>query len=645
MRLLDQIDSPADLRRLSRLQLRQLAQELREEIINTVSTNGGHLAPNLGVIELTLALHTVLDTPRDKLIWDVGHQAYAHKLLTGRRDRFSTLRQQGGLSGYPRREESPYDTFGVGHASTSISAALGMAVARDRKGEEHRVVAVIGDGALTGGMAYEALNHAGQLGTQLLVVLNDNEMSISPNVGAIAHYLNRLRIEPGYNRAKTDLKALARHLPGGQRAFDLASRVKDSVKHMLLPGALFEELGFAYFGPLDGHNIEELQRALRCVLKLWRPVLLHVITQKGKGYQPAENDPARYHGTVAFDRLTGRTTVKLSGPSYSAVFADTLVQLAADDPRIVAITAAMPDGTGLDRFAKMYPNRCFDVGIAEQHAVTFAAGLAASGLRPVVAIYSTFLQRAYDQVIHDVCLQRLPVIFALDRAGLVGEDGATHQGVFDLAYLRAVPNLNLAAPRDADELRSLLRTALDAGGPFAIRYPRGTALWRGGEVPPPAVLSQPIKPLAVGRGEVLAEGSRVALVAYGAMVEPARQAAALLLQTGITATVVNARFLKPLDEPLLVRVGRSHPLVVTLEEGVLAGGFGSAILELFATHDLQVPVLRLGVPDRFIEHASQAEQREGLGLTATAIAAAVRERLADGETTEMLSARILSAVN
>lgn len=645
MRLLDQIDSPGDLRRLSRTQLQQLAQELREEIINIVSTNGGHLAPNLGVIELTLALHTELDTPRDKLIWDVGHQTYAHKLLTGRKDRFATLRKQGGLSGYPRRDESPYDPFGAGHASTSISAALGLAVARDQLGEKYRVVAVIGDGALTGGMAYEALNHAGQLRTQLLVVLNDNEMSISRNVGAIAHYLNRLRLEPGYNRAKTDLKALAERLPGGRRAFDLASRVKDSVKYMLLPGALFEELGFAYFGPLDGHNIEELRQALRYVLKLNEPVLLHVITQKGKGYRPAETDPARYHGTAAFDRSTGRATAQPAGPSYSAVFADTLIQLAAEDSRIVAITAAMPEGTGLDRFARVYPNRFFDVGIAEQHAVTFAAGLAAGGLRPVVAIYSTFLQRAYDQIIHDVCLQRLPVVFAIDRAGLVGEDGATHQGVFDLAFLRAIPNLILAAPRDAEELRQLLRTALEADGPFAIRYPRGTALWRRGEVPSPEVLAQPIEPLVVGRGEVLAEGSRVALVAYGAMVEPAWQAAALLRQTGVTATVVNARFLKPLDETLLLRIGRAHSLVVTIEEGVLAGGFGSAVLELFSSHGLQVPVLRLGVPDRFIEHASQAEQREALGLSATAIAAAVREQLAAGDTAEILPPRLVSVVH
>lgn len=646
MGILDRIDSPSDLRRLTNRELGELAGELREEIIRTVALNGGHLAANLGVVELTLALHSVLETPHDRLVWDVGHQTYAHKLLTGRRDRFHTLRRAGGISGFPRRDESPFDPFGTGHASTAISAALGMAVARDRRGEKYKVVAVVGDGALTGGMAYEALNHAGQLGTQLLVVLNDNEMSISPNVGAISRYLNRLRLDPGYRRAKTDLKELARRLPGGVRAYDLAARVKDSFKHVLLPGSLFEELGFVYFGPLDGHNLGELRDALREVLKLWQPVLLHVVTRKGKGYEPAENDPARYHGTPSFDRSTGQ--VKVSGDAgaadartYSTLFADTLVELAARDQRIVAITAAMPEGTGLDRFARVYPDRFFDVGIAEGHAVTFAAGLAASGLRPVVAIYSTFLQRAYDQIIHDVCLQKLPVVLAIDRAGLVGEDGATHQGAFDLAYLRPIPNLTIAAPRDGTELVALLRTALTLDGPMAIRYPRGLATLRHrdrepGDQPAGEPAGEP-GTIPVGQGEILAEGQDVGLVALGSMVEPAERAAALLAEAGITATVVNARFLKPLDARLLLQVGACVPLVVTVEEGVLAGGLGSAVLELFADHDLRVPVLRIGIPDRFIEHATQSEQREQLGLTARWIAQTVKAKL------EKLSGRAAAA--
>lgn len=618
-------------------QLEQLATELRQTIIDTVSRRGGHLAPNLGVVELTLALHSVLDLPRDRLIWDVGHQAYAHKLLTGRRDRFDSLRQRHGISGYPRRCESPYDCFGTGHASTAISAAVGMAVARDLQGEDYNVVAVVGDGALTGGMAYEALNHAGHLRTRLVIVLNDNKMSISPNVGAISHYLNRLRLARHYTRAKGDLLAVARHVPGGVRAYALAERVKGSVKHLLLPGGLFEEMGFTYFGPLDGHNLGQLQEVLREVIRQPGPVLVHVVTKKGKGYLPAEEDPAHFHGTSAFDPANGRplvpatpspspARVALPLPTYSEVFAETLIRLAAGDPRVVAITAAMPEGTGLDRFARVYPRRFFDVGIAEAHAVTFAAGLATAGMRPVAAIYSTFLQRAYDQIIHDVALQKLPVLFCLDRAGLVGEDGATHQGVFDLAYLRIIPNMVVAAPADGRELQGLLRTALKLDGPMAIRYPKGAvpAPWPEDAYSPDRLP----EPLPVGRAQVRRNGQDVALLALGPMVARAEQAAERLAAAGIRAAVVNMRFVKPLDEELLHEMACSLPALVTIEEGVTAGGLGSAVIEWLQLAGLRRPVSCLGVPDRFIEHATQEQQREEVGLTVDSIVAAVHQLLA-----------------
>ncbi len=611
---LDRIDSPRDLQRLTLSELETLAGEIREKIINTVAANGGHLAPNLGVVELTLALHRVFQSPRDKIVWDVGHQSYVHKLVTGRRKQFETLRQHGGLSGFPRPDESEHDPFVTGHSSTSISAALGMAMARDLKGENNFVVAVIGDGAMTGGMAYEALNHAGHLKTDLIVVLNDNEMSISQNVGAMSGYLSRIRTDPKYTKGKDELEQLLRRIPTiGSTVLKIAERLKDSLKYMIVPGIIFEELGFTYLGPVNGHNIPSLINILEQAKSVSGPVLVHVITEKGKGYPPAMEKADKFHGIGPFDIVSGASIKKSVSNTYTDIFGRALVRLAERDTRIVAITAAMCSGTGLNEFAQRFPDRFFDVGIAEQHAVTYAAGLAKEGLKPVVAIYSTFLQRAYDQIIHDVCLQNLPVVFAIDRAGIVGDDGPTHHGLFDYSYLRAVPNITLMAPTNERDVQDMLYTALQLNGPSALRYPRGAA--------PGVPLGRDFAELAVGKAKVIMEGHDVTIIAVGNMVPLAAKAGKILADNGISATIIDARFIKPLDEECITYHARRTGKVVTVEENVLAGGFGSAVLELLQASDLNdVCMRRLGIPDIYVEHGNQLLLREKYGLSPQNIA-------------------------
>ena len=619
--LLNRIEKPEDVKALTVRELEQLASELRHFIIDTVSQNGGHLAPNLGTVELTLALYSVFSFPGDKLVWDVGHQAYTHKILTGRRDAFKTLRKKGGITGFPNRSESVYDAFGVGHASTSISAALGMALARDARGEKNQVIAVIGDGALTGGESFEALNNAGDLGTKLIVILNDNEMSIDANVGAMSEYLSRIRIAPQYARAKRDMGSLLMSIPHiGDKVYKTASHLKDGVRSVLVPGSLFEEMGFHYIGPIDGHNIGLLEEVLAGAKEMEGPVLIHIHTVKGKGYKPAEQAPDKFHGVGCFDPSTGKSAKKAGcAPSYTSVFSKALIELAKDRPDILAITAAMPSGTGLKAFGQAYPKRFFDVGIAEEHAMTLAAGMAAAGMHPVIALYSTFAQRAYDQLIHDVCLQNLPVTLCLDRAGLVGEDGPTHHGVFDLSYLRQMPNMCVMAPKDEEELRHMLATAIAIEGPAAVRYPRGAGLG----VP----LTDSLETLPVGKAEVLQEEGNIAFLAVGTMVEKAKEAAAILKEEGIEAAVVNMRFIKPLDTELLGEMARTKRLLITAEENVLAGGFGSAVAEYLADHGIEVPLLRFGIPDRFIEQGTRRELLSLIGLQPDEMAERIRERL------------------
>ncbi len=616
--LLHNIDSPADLKRLSIKELETLAEEIRRVIVQTTACTGGHVAPNLGVVELTLALHYVFDAPNDRIVWDVGHQCYTHKLVTGRRDRFHTLRQWQGISGFPKREESRYDAFGTGHASTSISAALGMATAKHLKGCPSRIIAVIGDGSMTGGLAFEALNHAGDLGRDLIVVLNDNEMSISPNVGALSSFLSRKLSSRTVMSLKREVENTLKAIPGvGSNIVQLLKKSEESFLTFFTPGMLFQAFRFQYIGPIKGHRLDRLIETFETVKSLKGPVLIHVGTTKGKGYEPAECDPARFHGIGCFDPTTGETR-KEDIPSYTSVFGRCLTELAEKDPRIVAITAAMPQGTGLDTFAQVYPKRFFDVGIAEQHAVTFAAGLAAEGYHPVVAVYSTFLQRAYDQIVHDVCLQNLPVVFAMDRGGLVGEDGPTHHGVFDLAYLRHIPNMVIMAPKDENELRHMLKTAVSHRGPIALRYPRGEGLG----VP----LDAELREIPIGEGELLREGRDVTLVAVGAMVMEALEAAEILTREGLEAAVINARFVKPLDVNLIARWTQKTPLLVTVEENVRQGGFGSAVLEALSEEGiLPRRLLRLGVPDAFIPHGPLKVLRRNLGLDAEGIAQSVRE--------------------
>ncbi|HYB66022.1 MAG TPA: 1-deoxy-D-xylulose-5-phosphate synthase [Steroidobacteraceae bacterium] len=608
--LLDCVGSPADLRRLPVGKLPALAAELRAFLIQSVSTRGGHFAAGLGTVELTIALHYVYDTPRDRLVWDVGHQAYPHKVLTGRRERLHTIKQDGGLAPFPSRAESEYDTFGVGHSSTSISAALGMAVAAARAGDDRRVVAVIGDGAMTAGMAFEALNHAGSLPADLLVILNDNDMSISENVGALSNHFARALSGRVYAHLREGGKKVLRQMP--TTMWELARRSEEHLKGMVLPGTLFEEMGFNYIGPMDGHDVKALVRTLRNVRKLRGPQFLHVVTRKGKGYAPAEADPIKWHGPGPFDPASGTIfKEKAAGPSYSQVFGQWLCDMAERDPRIIGITPAMREGSGLVEFSRRFPDRYFDVAIAEQHAVTFAAGLAAEGLKPVVAIYSTFMQRAYDQVIHDVALQNLPVVFAVDRAGLVGSDGATHQGSFDFSYLRCIPNTVIMAPADENECRQMLYTASTLKSPAFVRYPRGT----GPGVPVEAEMTA----LPVGKAQLRREGkSGLAILAFGALVAPAQQIAEAL-----DATFVNMRFVKPLDEDLIVALGRRHRALVTIEENVTHGGAGSAIGELLASDGLLIPQLMLGIPDRFIEHGSREGCLAAAGLDAAALRASI----------------------
>lgn len=620
--VLDSVNDPADLRRLSVAELQKLAGEIRDLIISTVAITGGHLASSLGAVELTLALHCVFNTPQDRLIWDVGHQAYAHKIVTGRKEKFATLRQQGGLSGFPKRTESPYDTFNVGHSGTSIAAAAAFAEAQCLKGEHNKIIAVIGDGSLTTGMAFEGLNWSGGRNKNLIIVLNDNEMSISPNVGALSSYLNRIMTGDRVTRFKSELKNFFKSIPGiGEQLLKFSQQIEESVKTFMVPGALFEELGFTYIGPLEGHRLDYLLKNFENVKKLEGPVLVHVITQKGRGYKFAEENSPTYHGIAPFDVETGQTLPSANpAPSYTEIFGRTMMELAAADSRIVAVTAAMCEGTGLEKFRKAHPGRFYDVGIAEQLAVTFAAGLATEGLTPVVAIYSTFLQRAYDQILHDVCLQNLPVVFAVDRAGIVGEDGATHQGLFDLSYLRNLPRLVIMAPKDENELRHMLKTAVGCGSPVAVRYPRG----KGVGVP----LDSEILTLPLGRGEVLHDGTDLAIIAVGSTVYPALQAARKLAVEGIGVKVINARFIKPLDAELLLGTARSVKRIMTMEENVLDGGFGSAVLELFAQNDVTgVTVRRLGIRDQFVEHAKQSELRAQLGLDEEGILRAAREML------------------
>ncbi|MGH7724606.1 MAG: 1-deoxy-D-xylulose-5-phosphate synthase [Candidatus Eiseniibacteriota bacterium] len=620
MNLLERIQSPDDLQRLTPDELEALAREMREFLVENVAQTGGHLAPSLGVVELTIALHTVFDTPRDRIIWDVGHQAYGHKLLTGRRERFDSLRQLGGISGFPRRDESPYDAFGTAHGSTSISAALGMAAARDLVGDTYHVVAVIGDGALTGGLAYEGLNNAGDLKKNLLVILNDNDYSISPNVGGISRYLTRITSGPLYRQLEADVWDLLGQVPlVGKKARKAAARMKESLKTLVVPNLFFEELGFKYYGPVDGHDLRELVRLLAELKQIPGPVFLHIRTVKGKGYAPAEQDACKFHGLGRFDKLTGAAE-KSTRATYTGVFSQALIEEAEQDTRVVAITAAMPDGTGLSAFQQRFPDRFFDVGMAEQHAVCFAAGMATAGAIPVAAIYSTFLQRAYDQIVHDVMLQKLPVVLAIDRAGLVGEDGSSHHGVFDIAYLRSLPGFVVMAPRDENELRSMLKTALaHRDGPSAVRYPRA---------PVEGVAPEAPHTLEIGKGQLLRKGEDVAIVALGTMVGPAVQAAERLEREGIRASVFDARFVQPLDREALADFANRIGRIVTVEEAALAGGFGSAVIECLADQGLHPPVLRIGVPDRLVTHGTRTQLLELIGLTPEGIAREVGAWLA-----------------
>ena len=612
-KILENINNPRDLRKLSVEQLKLLAEEIRQLLICSVSKTGGHLAPSLGVVELTIALHRIFNSPIDKMIWDVGHQAYVHKILTGRHKEFGTLRQFGGISGFPKPSESEHDSFGTGHSSTSISAALGMALARDIIGDRNNVIAVIGDGSLTGGQAYEALNHAGHSGTNMIVILNDNEMSIAKNVGAMSEYLSKMRTEPKYAKVKQDIDFILRRIPAiGERIAKTVERLKDSLRYLLVPGVLFEELGFTYIGPIDGHNLELLLEVMEKAKQMQGPILIHVITCKGKGYKPAECNPGKFHGVGPYCVESGEVVKSSGSPTYTGIFSETLVELGKQDSRVVAITAAMPEGTGLKKFAIQFPKRFFDVGIAEQNAVTMAAGMAIEGMKPVVALYSTFAQRAYDQILHDVCLQKLPVIFALDRAGIVGEDGPTHHGVFDYSYLRHIPNLVIMAPKDENELRHMFYTAIHFDGPVAIRYPRGNGLG--------VLTNEPFLQLPIGVAEPLVTGKDIVFLAVGAMVEPCRKAVELLKDQGIGAGLVNARFIKPLDGQMIRRIAREARVIVTVEDNMLAGGFGSAVLEYINEQNFNwVKVLRLGFADHFIEHGTREQLLEKCGLTAEGI--------------------------
>lgn len=618
--LLFQVNSPADIREFDVPHLARLAKELREYIISTVANTGGHLAPSLGVIEMTLVLHYIFDTPKDKIVWDVGHQTYAHKIITGRREQFSKIRQFGGLSGFPKISESLYDAFGVGHASTSISAALGLACARDLLHDDYKILAVIGDGALTGGLAFEGLNNAGASGRDFIVVVNDNSMSISPNVGAISKYLTSVIANPLYNRIKDEIWDLTGKFDNmGPVIRKTARKIEESMKAFMTPGILFERLGFRYFGPIDGHNIAGMLHLFREVKKFKGPILVHLLTKKGKGYEPAEKNASIFHGLGKFDRKTGTPFKNTDVPTYTQVFGKTIIDLAEKDDKIVAITAAMQLGTGLAEFAEKFPTRFFDVGIAEGHAVTFAAGLASQGFKPVCAIYSSFLQRAYDMIIHDAALQKLPIIFAIDRAGLVGDDGPTHHGAYDIAFLRTIPNMTIMAPKDEEELRHMLHTAVNFfDGPIAIRYPRGLA--HG------VRLSDTFKELPIGLSECLRQGRDIAVIAFGHVVYNALEAAELLHESdGMDITVINARFVKPIDQSMLARLALVNKLIITVEDGTLKGGLGSEIAEFYKGHGINhVELIRLGIPDSFVDHGDPATLYEQIGISTKGIVNAVR---------------------
>ncbi len=623
--MLENIISPIELHKFTVTELEQLAAEIRQMILSTVSKTGGHLAPSLGTVELTLALFSVFDLEHDKLVWDVGHQAYTHKILTNRREKFRTLRTLGGISGFPKRSESKYDAFGVGHASTSISAALGLLIASELGGEHRNVIAVIGDGALTGGESFEALNHAGQLKKNLIVILNDNEMSIDKNVGALSEYLSQIRLTPRYRQAKKDFETFVKRIPIpsiSDRILHTANSIKYGVKSAISAGGIFEALGFVYIGPVDGHDIKAMQETFTRVRELNEPVLVHVHTVKGKGYAPAEESPDKFHGVGRFDIESGELEKKMSPPTYTSIFSRAVIDCAKVDEKIVAITAAMPSGTGLKTFSEMFPERFFDVGIAEEHALTLAAGMAAGGLHPIVALYSTFAQRGYDQLLHDICLQNLPLTLCLDRAGLVGEDGPTHHGVFDLSYLRPMPNMSVLAPKDENELRQMIFAAVKREAPIAIRYPRGAGVGA-------TVLKKPA-PLPWGRSELISKfrgEADAAVFAVGSMVEKSLKAAEILKYERIYVNVVNVRFVKPLDREMIIEQAKAARILVTVEENVLSGGFGSAVAEVLTDENLPKKLLRLGIADRFVEHGARSELLKLCGLSPEAIAQSIRENI------------------
>ena len=615
---LDTINQPNDIKNVEKEHLEELAQEIRDFLIKSISTTGGHLGSNLGTVELTMALHLALDLPKDKIVWDVGHQSYTHKILTGRREEFDSLRQFHGLSGFPKRKESPCDVFDTGHSSTSVSAGLGLVKARDIKGEKFSVVSVIGDGSLTGGMAYEALNNASKLETNFIIVLNDNNMSISENVGGVSKYLNNIRTASGYQDLKKGVYQALSGTELGNEAITGIRRAKSSLKQLVIPGMFFEDMDITYLGPVNGHDIEELVRVINDAKRVEGPVLIHAITQKGRGYEPAVKNPTRFHGTEPFDVETGIPKKPHTQASYTDVFSTVMCKLGERDPSVTAITAAMPDGTGLKRFQKHFPDRFFDVGIAEAHAVTFAAGLAAGGLKPVVAVYSSFLQRAYDQILHDVCIQNLPVVFAIDRAGLVGSDGETHQGIFDLSYLSGIPNMHVCAPKNKWELSDMMRFAVGFDGPIAIRYPRGTA-YDG--------LSQYRQPIALGKAEWIYRETEVALLAVGSMVKTAVRVREILLEQGHRVSLINARFVKPIDEDAVREAAREHRLLVAMEENVANGGFGEKVLDTIVREKLDCQFLSVSLPDAYVEHGDPEELSKMLGVDAESVAARILERL------------------
>lgn len=618
MAMLEKINGPHDIKNMNREELEVLASEIRQFLIEKISTTGGHLASNLGVVELTMAMYLTFDLPKDKIIWDVGHQAYTHKILSGRKDHFDDLRQYGGISGFPKTKESPCDAFDTGHSSTSISAGLGMVQARDILGEDYCVVSVIGDGALTGGMAYEALNNAARLEKNFIIILNDNNMSISENVGGMSKYLSSIRTGYGYNDLKKNVTNVLERIPvAGPVLIDKISRTKQGIKQLLIPGMLFENMGITYLGPVDGHNIKQLRRVLQEARKLDHAVIIHVLTQKGKGYEPAEKNPSRFHGVDPFDIDTGKSKKVKEYPGYTDIFSRKLCQMAEENEKIVAVTAAMPDGTGLKKFAKLYPDRFFDVGIAEQHAVTSAAGMAAAGLRPVVAVYSSFLQRAYDQILHDVCIQNLPVVFAVDRAGLVGSDGETHQGIFDLSYMTSIPNMSVMAPKNMWELRREMEFAINFEGPIAIRYPRGEA-YRG--------LKEFDEPIVYGKGEMIYEEDQIALLAVGSMVSTAEHIREKMKAEGYHVTLANGRFIKPIDYELVARLAGRHEYLVTLEENVLQGGYGLEVTAYVHEYYPNVKVLNVALPDAYVEHGNVSVLREELGIDSDSVIRDIKER-------------------